>query len=200
MNIQHWVLAFLWILYGVIHSLTATVFFKRFIQRNTGRYFIYYRLVYSVFALVSLLLIVYYQFSIYSFNLFDNTLFTLSAASTGIVAGILIMAYCIYQYFVLLSGVAVLINKNEKPFLKTNGLNKYMRHPLYFGTLLLLWSLFLLFPLLCNLVACGAITLYIIPGIYFEEKKLIDLFGDQYRLYKKEVPMLIPFLPGKNTA
>ncbi len=33
-------------------------------------------------------------------------------------------------------------------------------------------------------------------GIYFEERDLIALFGDQYRRYRRQVSMLIP-LPGR---
>ena len=32
---------------------------------------------------------------------------------------------------------------------------------------------------------------YIVLGIYFEERDLIALFGNQYRLYRKQVSMLI---------
>ena len=35
-------------------------------------------------------------------------------------------------------------------------------------------------------------TFYILIGIYFEERYLIALFGNQYRQYRSQVSMLIP--------
>ena len=102
------------------------------------------------------------------------------------------MGNCIRKYFFNLSGVAVFRNRQHRPLLETKGVHRYIRHPLYMGTLLLLWSIFLFFPLLSNLLACGMITLYTLIGIRFEEKKLSREFGESYDIYKRTTPMLIP--------
>jgi protein-S-isoprenylcysteine O-methyltransferase Ste14 len=78
--------------------------------------------------------------------------------------------------------------------LELGGLNRYVRHPLYFGTLLFVWGLFFVFPFLNSLLACIVITLYTVLGAVLEEKKLIKQFGEQYVLYKEQVPMLVPGL------
>lgn len=193
MNTQHWVLAALWLLFGVVHSITATSRFKGLVQRMAGKHFIYYNIAYSLLALITLLPVIYYQFSITSFYLFKPGIVVMIASTAGISVAAIVCGYSIYKYFVPLSGVAILINKDFKPGLKTDGLNRYVRHPLYFGTLLMIWSFFLWFPLLSNLVACIAITVYTVTGIYFEEQKLSILFGDHYAVYKRDVPMLLPF-------
>jgi protein-S-isoprenylcysteine O-methyltransferase Ste14 len=36
------------------------------------------------------------------------------------------------------------------------------------------------------------VLVYIPIGIYFEEKKLIKMYGDQYVEYKKRVPAIFP--------
>jgi protein-S-isoprenylcysteine O-methyltransferase Ste14 len=36
------------------------------------------------------------------------------------------------------------------------------------------------------------IAIYLPIGIIFEEQKLVKEYGDRYKKYQKEVPMLIP--------
>ena len=62
----------------------------------------------------------------------------------------------------------------------------------YLFSLLLIWSLFLFFPLLSNLAGCIIITLYTFAGIRLEERKLLLRFGSVYADYCRRTPMLIP--------
>ena len=109
------------------------------------------------------------------------------------------MIICIRKYFYELSGIKALENKTvEKPTLQQKGLHKYVRHPLYFGTLLFVWGLFLLLPAVSNLIAVVTLTLYVLIGIRLEETKLFSEYGEAYRRYSKTVPMLIPRVFTKN--
>ena len=71
------------------------------------------------------------------------------------------------------------------------GVYRWVRHPLYLTTLLMIWS----FPdltadrLLFNIL----FTAWIIVGTVLEERDLVADFGDDYRRYQRRVPMLIPF-------
>lgn len=71
------------------------------------------------------------------------------------------------------------------------GLYRWVRHPLYLATLMMIWS----YPdltadrLLFNVLFTG----WIIVGTVLEERDLVENFGDDYRNYQRRVPMLIPY-------
>lgn len=69
---------------------------------------------------------------------------------------------------------------------------QYVRHPIYFGLLLTFWTI----PLMSwsGLVFTIGMTIYIAVGSFFEERNLVQTFGETYRVYQQQVPMLIPFL------
>lgn len=104
------------------------------------------------------------------------------------------MGASIRKYFLFLSGIDVFVKVESDPGLQQNGLHRWVRHPLYLGTLLMVWSLFIIFPYLHNLIACLMITFYTLIGIRFEEQKLVREFGTLYKEYSSRVPMLIPKL------
>lgn len=74
-------------------------------------------------------------------------------------------------------------------------LYRHIRHPLYLGWLLAFWAT----PnmTIAHLVFAIATTLYVFMAIQFEEKDLLDTFGDDYRRYRESVPMIVPVRIGK---
>jgi protein-S-isoprenylcysteine O-methyltransferase Ste14 len=181
-----------WALFGLIHSLMAGDRFVAFCRSAMGRRFIYYRFVYSVVAFLSLAGVLLWQFSLPEIALGSMPILKWWFGLPAALLGVLLMGKCIHLYFMRLSGVAVFYGRQQEPSFVSKGIHRWVRHPLYLGTLLLIWALFLFFPSLSNLIACGMITLYTIIGIRLEERKLLRQFGPAYAAYRSVTPMLIP--------
>lgn len=192
MNLQHWQLLIAWILYCAVHSLLAENTVKNFVQKFMRISVRYYRPVYSVFAFVTLALLLWFQFSMKSPWLFAVNIYAFLPGTIMTLTGLTIMIVCINKYFYEMSGLQAIKNLQATNTLQQSGFHKYVRHPLYLGTLLFIWGLLFIFPLLSNLIAAVIITVYVLTGIRLEEKKLRLQFGDSYVEYAKRVRMLIP--------
>lgn len=85
------------------------------------------------------------------------------------------------------------MHNRQLPVMKVTirGPYRYMRHPFYFFTLLMIWSCpdISLDRLLFNCLW----SIWIVVGTVLEERDLVASFGVSYSDYQKKVPMLIPW-------
>ena len=191
------ILALGWILFCTLHSVFASLQFKQFAERRISSQYPFYRLYYTLFSLASFGLIILYQVSISSFQVFAPTRISLITGILITLFGLVIMCICIAKYFMQLSGLKGLIENRTTNRLMKSGIHTYVRHPLYAGTFIFIWGLFIVFPYLSLFIAVSIITIYTLIGLKWEEKKLEKEFGDAYRMYKQQVPMIFPRFTAK---
>jgi len=194
MAVSHIILILFWITFSVLHSLFASERWKKKMQVILKKNYKFYRIGYSLFALITLTIAITYNFSMQSFFLWNvNIIEQVIAAACMLSFGVIMLLF-IRRFFFDLSGADVFQKKQLSRALIKTDLYKYVRHPLYSATLGFVWGVFLYSPLLSNFISCLCITAYTIAGIFLEEKKLVLEFGESYLHYRSETPMLIPKL------
>lgn len=191
---QHLILAILWMVFCVLHSLLASLRVKQWMAKKQGEGFRYFRLYYTLFAFLSFGFVLFYQIKIFSLYIFSPTAVSYTIGSFVAITGLAIMFICIKKYFSKLSGLKTIFLDEIKSGNKliVTGIHRHVRHPLYAGTFLFIWGLFICIPYSSLLISNFIITLYTLIGIRFEEEKLAREFGQPYLDYKKRVPKIIP--------
>ena len=79
----------------------------------------------------------------------------------------------------------------EEPGIRVRGVYRWLRHPLYSGTLLSFWAT----PEMSvgHAVLAAVFSAYILIGLRFEERDLLARHGAAYRRYREAVPGLLPW-------
>jgi protein-S-isoprenylcysteine O-methyltransferase Ste14 len=97
-----------------------------------------------------------------------------------------------------LLGLRQIRNRKQHATLAENGLftregaHGMMRHPLYSGSFLFIWSVLPVYHL-SSFIAATVLSVYLVVGTWLEERKILAEYGVQYRRYQQEVSMLIPW-------
>ena len=180
-------------LYGVLHSVLASRTAKdwarkRFGEKNFDRS---YRLFFNFVGFVSLIPVLLLVAWLPNRPLYSVPVFWRPIFLVGQVVAVLILAAALNKTDALdFAGLRQLYGKSASPPLVTGGVYRWMRHPLYTGSMLFLW---LIPKVSLNFFALNvAITLYFIIGAMFEERRLERYFGKAYKDYKSRTPMFIP--------
>ena len=172
------------------HKKTKAILMDKWIPQK------YYRILFNIVSIGLLIPILFFYKKIQPQIIFENELLqTLSIVAMFV--GVVLLFLSLKQYNLSEFSGAQQYKYKTPPSpekLNTKGLNKWVRHPLYFSTLLLVWGFLLYRPTNLNVVVALITTLYLYFGTKLEEEKLIAAFGKDYRNYQKKVPMLIPFL------
>ncbi len=192
------IILFAFALYGLLHSITASLKLKKNVRVLLGSFGdSYYRILFNIFAVLSFIpvfALVYW--------LPDKTWYSLSSPwsilfnAVRLLFALLLLISATQTGLMQFIGFSQVLGTDETDNLKTNGLYKYMRHPIYTFTMTFFWFS----PIMSQNSAAFylAISLYSIIGAIYEERKLIKAYGQDYIDYQSKTPMLIPFLTKKS--
>lgn len=183
------------LVWGIVHSLLASLGFKAWVRRTLGESFMrFFRVGYNLFSVVSFLPVLWLAAVLPDEMLYQvpppwayGMLFGQAFAGIALVVGVLQTGALSF------AGLQQLFEGEKRDsILVRGGLYSWVRHPLYSAGLAFLW----LTPIMSRntLVLYAALTAYIIVGAYFEERKLVREFGEVYLEYQATTPMLIPGL------
>jgi protein-S-isoprenylcysteine O-methyltransferase Ste14 len=189
-------------LYGFVHSLLASLEVKAFVRNWLGEKGSRgYRLFYNFFAILSFLPLLVLVGALPDQVLYTIplpwTLITLALQGLAILVLILgVIQVDAWQFLGIRQFAAD--REVENDTLVVTGLYRWVRHPLYTAGLIFIWCA----PVMSlNLLALNlGLTLYILGGAWYEERKLVRVFGERYLSYARSTPMLIPgllFLSGR---
>jgi protein-S-isoprenylcysteine O-methyltransferase Ste14 len=78
--------------------------------------------------------------------------------------------------------------------LVTQGIYRFIRHPLYCSLILLTWGIFFKDLVWHGLVLALAATLLLFATARADEKECIRFFGDPYQVYMRGTKRFIPFI------
>lgn len=185
--------------YGVLHSFLASRRVKEWARKATGEaaFQRYYRLAFNLVGGITLLPILWLVAA-----LPDRALYIIPFPWRWLsYAGQLLGAYVLWASlqqtqasdFLGLRQALAAEGEAQDVDMVTSGPYAWVRHPLYSGSMLVLWLLPMMTLNLLTLIA--SISLYFWIGAYFEERKLARYFGPSYKEYQQRTPMFIPRPP-----
>ena len=192
MEKSYLILAVLLGLYYSIHSLFLHPPVKRFFIDNLYFSLKSYRVTFNIFATLGLIFLIYYSSTI-------DTQLWMDVIWLKII-GILLSIYGLYMLSRSFKGYDLKefigINAESDNTLQNtlvvDGLHKFVRHPIYLATLIILIGYFIYAPSMKSTIFISVTFAYLQFGILLEESKLISKFGKSYRDYKNKVPKLFP--------
>lgn len=182
-------LALGWLLYALVHSLTASMRCKAFCRRRWPNFFAIYRLLYNGLAVVLLI-----PLAVLSMQSPGPQLWTWAGAAAWLLNGLAVLVVVAFLRGGSGYDLIAFLGLRPQPAagaprLVISQWHRFVRHPWYSLALVLIWTRDMN---AASLVSASAITLYFVIGSRLEEDKLVAEFGERYREYQRRVPSLVP--------
>ena len=195
------IIIFLFTLFAASHTFLASSGFKQKLADSIGNKIAFYRLFYNISSLIVFAAVYAVspkpEITLYDLHYpYDIVIFVVQALS--LIGLIWAISAFDASEFIGINQIRRYLNNeyrmediDEKQSLNFKGPFKYSRHPVYFFSILFLglrptMSLFYFVMFVC-------VTVYFIVGSRYEEKKLVERFGESYLEYQKKVPAFVPY-------
>jgi len=178
-------------MFYTIHSVLASLSVKHWIGLFLPYIFKFYRLFYNFISITSLVGVLIFQVSIPVILLIDTPFWLRVISVIFLVSGIIVMILAFNNY-PLTEFIGFKREQEAFSKLSIQGINQWVRHPLYSGILLGIIGFVFWEISLRGVISAFALLIYVVIGIYLEEQKLVAVFGEEYIQYQKRVKKLIP--------
>jgi methanethiol S-methyltransferase len=180
-----------WSVFYSLHTLLASTKLKNILEVKCRLGMKRYRLFYTLFFVLLFLGIIFQILFLPTKILFQNIRILIYIGYLASAMGIIICSKSLKEIsFSSFLGLSKGNTISDKLIIK--GIYSYMRHPLYFGLLLIFSGYFLVSATVGSLIHLLCLVVYLPIGIYFEEKNLVQKYGGEYENYKKKVPSIFP--------
>jgi methanethiol S-methyltransferase len=186
-------LIILWLIFGISHSLLASTKVRAFFEQLTPNNPNYFRLIYNAISFVLLYLIVDKTIELNELIPILNDYFLIKIMGGALILSSVYVLYGVAKQMNLLAFFGFKKEDNTEG-LMTGGWYTIVRHPLYFGLILLFLGVFFVFPTWSVFISLVFSKFYILIGIEFEEIKLRRVFGQDYMDFSKGKKKFIPFV------
>jgi len=193
------IVALLWTAWCSLHSLLISHAVMAAVERRFGRHIVWYRVGYNLFALLSIIPVLYFTYKAGGVVLLSWQGWTIALR-----VGLLLLALILFhggatrydlQTFL---GVRQVREKHLRLLLSDStdfvrdGVFGVTRHPWYLGSLFFIWSVFCCYStaMLCAVIV---LSIYLVAGAKLEERKILAQFPEAYSSYQQDVSMLFPW-------
>jgi len=186
-NIIMFVIYFLF--FAIIHSILAMDYVKNIARNLLGKEFRYYRMIYSLLS-IPLLAPAFMIWMTYSKS--TPVVYVIPHDLYPVVILVRLVALGMFGYAILQIDLLEFsgMKREKERVLLTGGAYGIVRHPFYSAGILILFTQMEMTML--DLTAALLVVGYFLAGAFIEERRLLLVFGDEYRKYQKQVPMFIP--------
>jgi protein-S-isoprenylcysteine O-methyltransferase Ste14 len=197
---RYLLLIILWLAWCGLHSVLISIPVTNALERLLGVNFRFYRLIYNLISIVTLIAPVSVSLSV---QRSETALFAWSGMFEMVRYLLIATALFLFvsggkhydiRYFLGISQVCTRRTShllNDHNVFTVSGISAIIRHPWYLGGILMIWSLPEEF-FTSTVITAAILSGYFLVGTILEERKLVKHFGETYRAYQQDVSMLFP--------
>jgi len=200
---KYFLLSNLWILWCFLHSWLVTTRTTLWFRMQLGDTFAFYRIFYNLFSLITVLPLLYWQRTIPGPMVIPLSPYLMIFKYTALIFSLIVIAgafvsFDIWEFIGIRHTVSQDQQKEKEPVIKKHGFYGIVRHPMYLGGIIF-FTASMTHTSLPQFLGYLILAIYMIIGTVREDRRLARELGNVYRNYQKEVPMIIPRIPGRKT-